>query len=182
MEKLRSWLKHDFVHVKRICSASADPLAIEALRKENIGIVVDDQDRQDLVTLNRLDELLLPREMNQRVRVAAITRAAALQSLSPQIVQEEIVQQIRIERIKQAQDEESWIFNLKIYLTGDVSTIASADAKLCDLIAPDYEVDQDELLLLCPRSATKSEDRVELDRLVISELLQQEFSIIIIPV
>ena len=96
MEKLRSWLKHDFVHVKRICSASADPLAIEALRKENIGIVVDDQDRQDLVTLNRLDELLLPREMNQRVRVAAITRAAARRRHSPQIIQEEIVQQIRI--------------------------------------------------------------------------------------
>ena len=76
---------------------------------------MDDQDRQDLVTLNRLDELLLPRTTNQRVRVAAITRADARRRPSTQIVQEEIVQQIRIERIKQAQGEESWIFNLKIF-------------------------------------------------------------------
>ena len=76
---------------------------------------MDDQDRQDLVTLNRLDELLLPRTTNQRVRVAAITRADARRRPSTQIVQEEIVQQIRIERIKQAQGEESCIFNLKIF-------------------------------------------------------------------
>ena len=37
--------------------------------------------------------------------------------------------------------------NLKIYLTGDTSTITSADAKSCALIAQDYEVDQDGLLL-----------------------------------
>ena len=42
-------------------------------------------------------------------------------------------------------------------------------------MAPDYEVDQDELLFFCPRSATKSEDRVEMVRLVIPELLQQDF-------
>ena len=89
--------------------------------------------------------------------------------------QEEIVQQIQIERIKQDQDEESWISNLKIYMTGKVSTITSADAKSCALIAPDYEVDQNGLLLFCPRSASKSEDRVELVRLVTPELLQQDF-------
>ena len=93
-------------------------------------------------------------------RVAAITVAAARRLHLPQIVQEEIVQQILIERIQQAQDEESWISNLMIYVTGDVSTITSADATLCGLIAPDYKVDQDVLLLFCPRSAIKSEDRV----------------------
>ena len=88
-------------------------------------------------------------------RVAAITVAAARRLHLPQIVQEEIVQQILIERIQQAQDEESWISNLMIYVTGDVSTITSSDVTLCGLIAPDYKVDQDELLLFCPRSATK---------------------------
>ena len=96
MEKLRSWPKHEFLHVKRDWNASADRLEIESLRKEKGGIVVDDQDRQDLVTMNRLDDLLLPRKTNQRVRVAAITRAAARRRHSPQIIQEEIVQQIRI--------------------------------------------------------------------------------------
>ena len=84
------------------------------------------------------------------MRLAAITRAAARRRHSPRIVQEEIVKQILIERIKQAQDEEIWISNLKIKLTGDVSTITSADAKSCDSIAPDYEVDQNDLLLFVP--------------------------------
>ena len=117
--------------------------------------MIDDKDRQDLVTLNRLDELLIPRKTNQMVRVSAITRDGVRRRLSPQIVQKEIVQQLRIMRIQQAQDEESWIPNLKIYLTGDVPTITSADAKLCALIAPDYEFDQDGLLLFCTRLATK---------------------------
>ena len=75
-----------------------------------------------------------------------------------------------------AQDEESWISNLKIYRTGDISTITSADAKSFALIAPDYQIDQDMLLFFCTRSSTKSEDRMELLQLVIPELLQQDFS------
>ena len=71
--------------------------------------------------------------------------------------------------------------NLKIYLTGDICTITSADAKSCALIAPDYEVDKDGLLLFCPREATKSGYRAELVRLVIPELFQQDFYITIIP-
>ena len=64
---------------------------------------------------------------------------------------------------------------MKIYLTGDVSTITSADAKSCVLIALEFEVYQNGLLIYCPRSATKSEDRTELVRLVTPKLLQQAF-------
>ena len=144
MEKLRSWPKHEFLHVKRDWNASADRLASEALQKEKVGIVMNDQERQDLITLNRLDELLLPRTMDKRVRVAAITRADSRRRRSPQILQEEIVQQMRIERVKQEQDIESRISNLKIYLSEDISTITSAEAKSCALMASDFEVDQDE--------------------------------------
>ena len=63
---------------------------------------MDAKDSQDQVTLIRLDELLLPRKTNQRVKVDAITRATARRCHLPQIVQEEIVQQKRLERIKQA--------------------------------------------------------------------------------
>ena len=79
----------------------------DSTEREKGRIVMDDQYRQDLVTLNWLDELLLPRKTNRRVRVAAITRAAARRRHSPQMVQEEIVQQILIERIKEEQGEES---------------------------------------------------------------------------
>ena len=116
------------------------------------------------MTLNRLEELLIPLKMNQMVRVAAFTRAAGQRRHLPQIFQEDIVQQIRIGRIKQAHDEESWIFTLKIYLTRDVSIITSADSKSCALVALDNVVDQNRLLLFYPRSATKSEDRAELVR------------------
>ena len=91
MEELRSWLRHDFLYVIRDWNASADRQAREALLKEKGGIVTDDNDCQDLVTLNRLDELLVPRKKNQQVRVDAITRAAARRRHSPLIVQEEIV-------------------------------------------------------------------------------------------
>ena len=93
--------------------------------------MIDDNDRKDLVTLNRLNELLLPRKTNLRLRVCAITRSAARRCHSPQIAQEEIVRQIRIERIKQAQDEESWIFNFKIYLNGCVYDCISGCKIMC---------------------------------------------------
>ena len=67
MEELRSWSKHEFLHVKRVWNASADRLASGALQNEKVGIVIDDNDRQYLVTLDRLYELLLPRKTNQRV-------------------------------------------------------------------------------------------------------------------
>ena len=63
---------------------------------------MDAKDSQDQVTLIRLDELQLPRKTNQRVKVDAITRATARRRHFLQIFQEEIVQQIRLERIRQA--------------------------------------------------------------------------------
>ena len=75
------------------------------------------------------------------------------------------MQQIRIGRIKQAQDEENWISSLKIYLVGDVAKLSAAEAKVRILIAPDYGVDQRRLLFFCPKSATEAEDRTELARL-----------------
>ena len=85
------------------------------------------------------------------------------------------MQQIRIGRIKQAQDEESWVSSLRIYLVGDVGRLSATEARVCILIAPDYEIDQSVLLFFCPRSTTKSEDRTELTRLVVPEQLQRDF-------
>ena len=93
--------------MKRDRNASADRQASKALLKDKGGIVIDDNDRQYLVNLNRLDELMVPRKTKQQVRVATITRSVTRRRHSPQIFQEEIVQEIRIERIKLAQDEES---------------------------------------------------------------------------
>ena len=55
-------------------------------------------------------------------------------------------------------------------MTGDVARLRVAEAILCALIAPDYEVDQKRLLFFCPRSASEAEDR-----LVVPEQLLQYF-------
>ena len=76
MEKLRSWPNHEFLHMKRDWNQSADRLANEALQWEKGTTVVSDQERQDLITLNRLDELLTPRKVDPIVKVHVITRSA----------------------------------------------------------------------------------------------------------
>ena len=57
-------------------------------------------------------------------------------------MQENVVQRIIIERIKQAREEESWIANLKEFLIGDMTKLSIEEAKLCARIALDYEVDE----------------------------------------
>ena len=41
--------------------------------------------------------------------------------------------------------------------------------------SPDSEVDKNGLLFFCPRSSVSSEDRTEMIRVVVPELLQQDF-------
>ena len=82
---------------------------------------------------------------------------------------------MRIDRIRQAQDEERWISSLKTYLIGDVAKLKAEKAQICGRLATDYEVDQSGLLLFCPRQTAKPEDRSESVRLVIPELLHRDF-------
>lgn len=106
MDKLRAWADHDFLHMKREWNQSADRLASEALQSKRGMVVVDEGYRQDLMSLNRLDELLKPKRVDHIVKLAAITRSAVQKGRQPELLQEEIVQKMRIERIKLAQDEE----------------------------------------------------------------------------
>uniref|UniRef100_A0AAV1TGP4 RNase H type-1 domain-containing protein n=1 Tax=Peronospora matthiolae TaxID=2874970 RepID=A0AAV1TGP4_9STRA len=179
LEKLQSWPSHEFLHMKREWNQSADRLASTALQSEKGRTVVAEEDRQDLMTLNRLDELLKPKQDGQLARVTAIARSARRIRHEPEVIQEEIVQRIRIQRIVQAQDEERWIVNLKTYLSGDVSNLDAVEVKMCAKLAPEYEIDENNLLFFCPMAKRESEDRDGLMRLVIPETLQQDFCITI---
>ena len=64
--------------------------------------------------------------------------------------------------------------SLKLYLVGDVTEPGATEAKASAVIAPDYVVDEGRLLYFCRRSATNTDDRAELARLVILELLQDD--------
>ena len=134
-------------------------------------MTVSDQDRQNLHSLNRLDELLTPESVDRVVKISAVTRSAVRRRRSPEVMQEEFIQRIRIEIIKQAQEEESWIANLKEFLIGDITKLSIEEAKLCARIAIDYEVDEGGLLFFYPRSIEYPDSRVELIRLVVAVLL-----------
>jgi len=90
-------------------------------------------------------------------------------------LQEVIVQQVRIDRIIKAQEEKKWIADVKTYLIGDVATLPAEELKIGAVIAPEYEFDRSELLFFCSRSSTISDICMEHIRLVVPELLQQDF-------
>ena len=91
------------------------------------------------------------------------------------MIQEEIVQRIRIRRIVQAQDEERWIVNLKKYLSGDISNLNDGEVKICAKLALEYAIDENDLLFFCPMAKRESEDRDDLMRLVIPETCKRIF-------
>ena len=95
--------------------------------------MISDQDCQDLITLNRLGELLLPVRVDHAVKVATITRSSPKKTMSPRILQEEVEQQIWIDRIYQAQNEENWTSSQKTYLVGNGARLSVAEAKVCAL-------------------------------------------------
>ena len=64
-----------------------------------------------------------------------------------------MIQQIRIKLIKQAQEEESWIANMKGYMIGNVTHMSDKDAKTCSRIDPDEVADENKLIIFCTRSS-----------------------------
>ncbi|OWZ13096.1 reverse transcriptase [Phytophthora megakarya] len=62
LDRLRAWPDHELLHVKRDWNGSADSLASAVLQRQ-CGIEVETEEEiQDLVTLNRLDEILIDEE------------------------------------------------------------------------------------------------------------------------
>ena len=56
-----------------------------------------------------------------------------------------------------------------------ITKLSIEEAKLCARIASEYEEADSELLFFSPRSTEEPDSRVELVRLMIPELLQQDF-------
>uniref|UniRef100_A0AAV1VBY4 Integrase zinc-binding domain-containing protein n=1 Tax=Peronospora matthiolae TaxID=2874970 RepID=A0AAV1VBY4_9STRA len=104
----------------------------------------------------------------------AISISAGRRRHQPEVLQEEMVQRIRVRRIGQAQDEERRIVILKKFLNGDVSSLDAGKGKMCAKLAPEYEIDENDLIFFCPTTKREPEDRGGLMRLVIPETLQQD--------
>ncbi|KAE9028150.1 hypothetical protein PR003_g15751 [Phytophthora rubi] len=161
--------------MKRDWNQSADKLAGTALHREDGEVVTSEEDKLDLIALNRLDELLIPQSADFVAHVAAVTGSARRRRVSTEVLQEEIVQRTRSEHILQAQNEERWIVDLKAYLKGEVGKPSSNEAKNCAKVADDYELDELDLLFDCPATAQTDGDSDLVARLVVPETLQQNF-------
>ncbi|OWZ02954.1 reverse transcriptase [Phytophthora megakarya] len=87
----------------------------------------------------------------------------------PDSLREEVVRELRIERIRQAQDEELWITGWKKYLVGEIRDLTQEEAKMFGSIAMNKEVDQLDLLFYCPTTKETAADRP-----VVPETVQQD--------
>ncbi|OWZ16156.1 LOW QUALITY PROTEIN: reverse transcriptase [Phytophthora megakarya] len=138
-----------------------------------------EKDIRDLVTLNRLDGILVVKIEDETARISAVTarfkaRSGVRTGSDPDALHEEVARELRIERIRQAQDEEPWISGLKKYLVGEIRDLTQEDAKVFGSVAVNYEVDQSDLLFYCPTTKESAGDRDKLMRLEVSETLQQQ--------
>ena len=77
--------------------------------------MLTDQDYHDLSAINRLGEILTPGYNDQVIKMAAITRSTMRRREAFTPIQEDVVQEMRLDRIKQAQDEEIRIANLALH-------------------------------------------------------------------
>ncbi|OWY90377.1 reverse transcriptase, partial [Phytophthora megakarya] len=111
LDRLRKWPDHELLHVKRDWNGSADSLASAALQRQ-CGIEIEsDAEIQDRMTLNRLDEILIVKVEEETLRLSAVTtrskaRSGVRAGCDPDSLREEVVRELRIERIRHAQDKE----------------------------------------------------------------------------
>ncbi|POM68856.1 LOW QUALITY PROTEIN: Reverse transcriptase [Phytophthora palmivora] len=182
LDRLKDWPDHELVHVKRDWNGSADSLASAALQRQGGVKIESDEDKQDLITLNRLDEVLVVKRTDQAAQITAVVTRSGSRSMTrttsdPRSTREEIVRDLRIDRIRQAQDEEAWISGLKKYLNGELQDLTQQEAKFYANLAADYDLDHHDQLFYCPCTRSTDADRDDRDklmRLVIPETLHQD--------
>ncbi|KAE8903661.1 hypothetical protein PF005_g22754 [Phytophthora fragariae] len=133
-----AWPDHELLHVERDWNGCADALQRQA------GVELEeDSDFENLVTLNRLEEILVAREADEHpsAKVSPVaTRTTGDSRSRPAVLQKEVVRNLRIKRIKQAQDEEVWIAGVKKYLVGAVDDLAPENIKSYNAVGSDYDI------------------------------------------
>ncbi|KAE9179236.1 hypothetical protein PF005_g23759 [Phytophthora fragariae] len=105
---------------------------------------------------------------------SAAARMATRRSRPPEVLEELVVQRLRLDHIRAAQDEEVWIVNLKKYLRGDVGDLSRREVKNCQKLAPQYEEGESGLLYYQSRNDDSAEGRDEMMKLVIPETLRED--------
>ncbi|CAI5705387.1 unnamed protein product [Peronospora effusa] len=174
LSKLQSWPNQAFLHVKRDWNQSADQLASAALHQQQGVESIPRGEWSGLEAINRLPEVLVSRDRGPSVKVSAVTRSRFPVKISGEVMQEDVVQQLRMDRIRDAQEEESWVREWKAYLNGDWKDLSVESARTCSKMSEDYEISEEGLLVYCPGQRIKGDDRDITARLVIPESLQAD--------
>ncbi|OWZ11029.1 reverse transcriptase [Phytophthora megakarya] len=142
------------------------------------AVSFDGSARVKRVTFNRLDEILVVKIEDEIAQISAVTtrskaRSGVRMGSDPDSLREQVVRELRIERIWQAQDEE-WISGLKKYLVRKIRDLTQKYAKVFGSIAMNYDVGQLDLLFYYPTTKEAAADRNKLMRLVVPETLRQD--------
>ncbi|OWZ07099.1 reverse transcriptase [Phytophthora megakarya] len=167
LDRLRTWPDHELLHVNRDWNGSATSLASAGLQRQ-FGIEAEsEKEIQGLVTLDVLADILITRPPRRKA-----TSGVRIGS-DPYSLRVEVVRELRIMRIGQAQDDESWISGLKKYLVGENRDLTQEDAKVFESVAMNYEVDHSDLLFYRPMAKETAADQDKLMRLMVPEMLLQ---------
>ncbi|KAI9993021.1 hypothetical protein PInf_015076 [Phytophthora infestans] len=108
-------------------------------------MVISDADREGLIVLNRLPELLLLKDKTPTVRVVAATRPRTRLASPPEVLQSDIIQRMRKDRTRQEQKEEKWVTDHKTCLSGDLTKLSTGEARTCSEIADEFKADENGL-------------------------------------
>ncbi|OWZ15796.1 hypothetical protein PHMEG_00010500 [Phytophthora megakarya] len=131
LDRARIRLDHELVQVKRDWNGSGASLASTALQLQ-CGVEFEtDGEIQDLITLNRLDEILIAKSEALTVQFAAVTtrsktRSGVRSGSNSRVLCEEA-----------AQGEEAWIYGLKNYLAGKARDLTQEEVRSYGSIAMD---------------------------------------------
>ncbi|OWY95560.1 reverse transcriptase, partial [Phytophthora megakarya] len=112
-------------------------------------------------------------KVGSRSKEGPNTKTCFSSKLTRGIMQEDLVREMRVDRIRQAQEEEGWITGMNKYLGGSIADFTQAEARSYGKIAADYDVDEHDLLVSCPPTPRSGDDRDRLLRLVVPEMLDQ---------
>ena len=98
LNKLQPWPSHGTLHVKRDWNQSANQL-VTALHKQEGVKSTPSEERSGLEAINRLSELVVPEDHISSTKIYAVIRSRCPIRISGKIMQEEVVQRLRVDRI-----------------------------------------------------------------------------------
>ncbi|OWZ10018.1 reverse transcriptase [Phytophthora megakarya] len=165
-DRLKKWSDHELVHVKLDWNGSADSLASATLQRQDGIEVQGGPGYQDLVTLNRLDETLIPRtEKPVRLPLELLEqdhlRVACKKSDPGDAGRSDQAGSGGGSLDRGYEEISEWLDR-------------RPHPSISKIIVVDYEVDKQDLLFYCQPNPRSGDDHDRLLKLVVPKMLQSD--------